>query len=256
MLKNKVIRIIFIVAGLLLIADTVFVRTRSNWNLGVALPALLGAPLLLYGIGKPRLDVWFKQGFGRAVMWVFIGGYALLFAGTAIFSGMMVSAAHKTPDAGADAIIVLGAGIRGEEVTDTLQNRLDAAAAYYYENPEAILMVSGGYGQGSDVSEAFAMEQYLFSLGIPSEAIVKEDHSTSTSENFRYSKEILDSMLGQSYNIVYVTNDFHVLRAGLNAKSAGLCAQGLSSPTPLYILPNCYLRETFALFATYVFGTS
>ena len=254
--KQKLIRAILIIGGILLVADTVFVRTRSNWNLGVILPALLGIPLLAYGLFKPRLDTWFRHGFGKFIKWLFLCGYIFIVGVIAVFSTMAVSAAHVAPPSGADAVIVLGAGIRGDQVSYALQNRLDAAAGYYRENPSAILVVSGGFGKGKEVSEAYAMEKYLLSIGIPREAILKEERSTSTNENFRFSKEILDGMLGANYEVVYVTNDFHILRAGINARDEGLNAHGLAAPTPLYIIPNCYMRESLALLSTYVFGSS
>ncbi len=253
--KQKIVKTVFIVIGVLLILDTVFVRTRSNWNLGVILPALLGIPFLLYGIFKTKFDLWFQSKLGKFVKWFFICGYvflAVLFAGA---TGMMLGAAYKQPPPeGAQAVIVLGAGIRGEEVSYALQNRLDKAAEYYGENPGTLLVVSGGYGQGKDVSEAQAMEKYLLSIGIPKDAIVKEERSTSTNENFRYSKELLDERFREEYEVVFATNDFHVLRARINAEEEGLTAYGLPAPTPLFIIPNCYMREALALLATYAFG--
>lgn len=249
------IRWIFIVAGILLILDTVFIRTRSNWNLGVLLPALLGTPLLVYGLFKQPMDIWFAHGVGLAVKWVFICGYIFLVAIILIFSIMMGNAAGKLPDAGADAVIVLGGGIKGDQVSYALQNRLDKAAEYYNENPNAVIVVSGGLGVGKEVTEAYAMEKYLKSIGVPTGAILKEERSTSTNENFRYSKELLDERLGsEDYRVVYVTNDFHILRAGINAREEGLDAQGFAAPTPFFIIPNSYAREALALLATYAFG--
>ncbi|MDL2237907.1 YdcF family protein [Christensenellaceae bacterium OttesenSCG-928-K19] len=253
--KQKLARILFIVAGVLLIADTVFVRTRSNWNLGVLLPTLLGAPLLLYGIFKPRLDIWFRRGIGKVVKWVFICGYVFMIALTVTMSALMLSAANTTPQPGAQAVIVLGAGIKGDQVSWTLQNRLDKAAGYYEQNPNALIVLSGGYGKGKNISEAQAMEKYMLGIGIPASAMIKEERSTSTNENFRFSKELLDERFGNSYHTVYVTNDFHILRAGINAKDEGLTAEGLSAPTPIYIAFNNYLRESLALLATFTFGT-
>ncbi len=252
--KKGFARAVFIVAGLVLIADTLFVLTRSNPNLGVVLPALLGAPLLLYGIFKKTLDEFFRRRAGRVIKWVFIGGYIFLAAVFGTFTAAALSASATAPARGAQAVIVLGAGIRGDQVSLSLKNRLDAAASYYAENPAAVIVVSGGYGAGKEVSEAHAMEKYLLSIDIPQSSIIKEERATTTSENFQYSKEILDGMFPEGYDSVYATNDFHILRAGMCAAAAGLEAQGISAPTPATIAPNCFMREALALLYTYAFG--
>jgi len=254
--KQKVIRVIFIIAGALLMLDTILVKTTSGWNLGVVLPALLGIPLLAYGLFKSRLDIWFEKGTGKFIKWFFIAGYLFL-AVIFIVSGiMMAQAVGKKPAPGADALIVLGAGIRGETVSYTLQNRLDAAIGYFNENPNTVIVVSGGYGNGEQFSEAHAMKKYLVRAGISEDKIIEEDRSRSTAENFRNSKEILDGIFDTDYNVVFVTNDYHVLRSGIIAEQAGLRAEGLSAPTPGFIVPNSYAREALALIAQCVFGSS
>src|SRR5699024_8835907 len=90
-----------------------------------------------------------------------------------------------------DVIIVLGCGIRGDMVSDQLARRLDAAIRYHTQNPDAMILVSGGQGPQESVTEALAMETYLIAGGIPSDKIIKEESSTSTYSNLLFSKEIL-----------------------------------------------------------------
>ena len=87
------------------------------------------------------------------------------------------------------------------------------------KNGNAIAIVSGGQGKGETISEAQAMENYLLNHGIREDRIIKEDNSTSTYENFEYSKLVMDE--GQA---VFVTNEFHVLRSELMAKINGIDA--------------------------------
>ncbi len=255
---QKLIRILFIIAGSLLIADTIFARLCSNMNLGVVLPAVLGAPLLLYGIFKSPLDCWFTGKPGKIIKWVFLTGYFFLIAVLIVFCTMMSVAASTKPDPGADAVIVLGAAVHGDKVTDALGKRLDKALQYYNENPGSIIVTTGGMGHGENLPEAEAMQKYLLERGVPAADILVENRATSTNENFNYSKQLLDERFGaEQYRVVYVTNDFHILRAGMNAKDEGLQqAQGLAAPTPVFTIPNAYLRESLALLATYAFGTS
>jgi len=74
--------------------------------------------------------------------------------------------------------------------------------------------------------------------------IIKEDNSTSTYENFEYSKLIMDE--GQA---VFVTNEFHVLRSELMAKINGIDATHIGASTPIPLLPVSCVREFIAQIA-------
>ena len=70
-----------------------------------------------------------------------------------------------------------------------------------------------------------------------------EDRATSTLENFKFSKELIDNTLGKDASIAFVTTDFHVFRSGRVAKKAGITASGIASPDVWYIRINNFLRE-------------
>lgn len=74
---------------------------------------------------------------------------------------IICSAMLTLPPKKLDVIIVLGAQVRGKKITNSLKRRLDRGVAYLKENPETRVVVSGGQGKGEDVTEAFAMAQYL-----------------------------------------------------------------------------------------------
>lgn len=117
-----------------------------------------------------------------------------------------------------DWIIVLGAQVRGRYITNSLRRRLDCALAYAVRFPRVKVIVSGGQGPGEAVSEAQAMAEYLEENGIPEEQIFKEDKSTSTRENFRFSRKYADA--GHD-KVGIVTNDFHIYRSSLIAHREG-----------------------------------
>lgn len=48
-----------------------------------------------------------------------------------------------------DYIIILGSGVRSEEVPPLLKSRLDKGIEYYQKNPTAKFVVSGGQGRMS-----------------------------------------------------------------------------------------------------------
>lgn len=152
-----------------------------------------------------------------------------------------------------DYIIVLGSGIRSEEVPPLLKSRLDKGIEYYQKNPAACFVVSGGQGADEPVSEAFAMRNYLLSQGIPEDRIILEDRSRTTLENMKFSKEkILADWQGQETPfVIFTTNNYHVLRGALYAGKVGLKAEGVGAPTALYFLPTALIREFIALLIHY-----
>ncbi len=115
---------------------------------------------------------------------------------------------------------------------------------------KATFVVSGGQGKDEIVSEAFAMKQYLLQQGIPKEQIMLEDQSKNTYENMKFSKELIE-LQQKSYTCLFVTSNFHVLRAAILAKKVGLDAQGVGGKTALFYLPTAFIREYLAIIFNY-----
>lgn len=145
-----------------------------------------------------------------------------------------------------DCLIVLGAQIRGERVTDVLKRRLDKALAYLQENEETVCIVSGGCGKGEDISEALAMSRYLISCGIEEERIIQETESKSTRENLCFCLDNIEDLKQEKVGIV--TNNFHVFRSIRIAKKLGYkkVYPITASCKPIYFL-NYMTREFFAI---------
>lgn len=156
-----------------------------------------------------------------------------------------------------DYVIVLGAGLRGETLSLTLKNRLEATIEYTKSNKDVILVVSGGQGPGESITEAEAMKRYLLQNGIDKDMIIVEDKSTSTSENLIFSKDKIENHSGKSIDelkIKIITTDFHALRSSMlakryNYKNVSLYTSGTLKP----IAPVMYTREFFALIKSIIF---
>ena len=240
----KVLRILFLIIGILLVLDTIVVSMLSNFNLGVILPAILGVPLILLGAFMHHMN----GGFWGFLKWFLIVCYAL---GTVylIATGVLMGTAAKRADkVDADALIVLGAAVHGDRVTWVLSNRLDTAAEYLDAHPDAICVVSGGQGDGESVTEASAMKKYLVERkGVAPDRILEEDCAENTRENFAFSKAMIEERLGTGAKIAFVTTDFHVFRAGRVAKKAGIDAAGIAAPDVWYIRINNFLRESVGI---------
>ena len=235
----KLFRILCLVVGGFLVLDTIVVCFLSNYNLGVILPAALGAPLLLLGLFWPWMDAGFWLFLRRFILVCYgLGCLFLLFLGS-----LMLRAIDRGDHGDYDALIVLGAAVHGDRVTWVLSNRLDTAYDYAVVHPETILVVSGGQGNGETVTEASAMAGYLTHRGLDPSRILLEDRAESTAENFAFSKAIIDETLGSDASIGFVTTRFHVFRAGAVARKGGIAARGLGAPDVWYIALNNFLRE-------------
>lgn len=139
-----------------------------------------------------------------------------------------------------DCIIVLGARVNGTVPSKSLMLRIETAYGYLASHGNCVAILSGGRGDGEEISEAECMKRELVSRGIDENRLVLEDRSTSTAENIRFSNEARP-LRGSSVGIV--SNGFHIFRAKLIAKSAGINAVGIASPSDNFIVPHYMARE-------------
>ena len=149
-----------------------------------------------------------------------------------------------------DYVIIHGAGLlHGDRVSKLLSDRLDKAIEVYRKDPTPPMLIPSG-GQGSDetVSEAEAMAKYLMDKGIPADKIILENRSTTTLENLKYSKEIIDAQEGRKYTVL-VTSNYHVYRALRYCRKIGLKCTGVGSHVAFYYWPSALIREFIAVHA-------
>ena len=149
-----------------------------------------------------------------------------------------------------DYVIIHGAGLlQGNRVSKLLSDRLDKAAEVYRQDPTPPKLIpSGGQGADETVSEAEAMTKYLISQGIPEADILPENRSTTTLENLRFSKQILDQLEGRKYTAL-VTSNYHVYRALRYCREIGLTCTGIGSQVAFYYWPSALIREYIAIHA-------
>lgn len=184
-----------------------------------------------------RIPGWFR----RIVGFLFGVGIAFFL----VIEGLILSQFWAVPKPGADVCIILGAQIKESGPSDVLQRRLDKAIGYLQQNPDTLVIVSGGQGSNEPVSEAQGMQEYLIAKGIEPERILMEDASTDTWENLSFSAKLIDK---GSDSVVIVTNNFHVFRAMYIAEKQGYSAvQGLAASTHPSNLANNMLREFFGV---------
>lgn len=169
---------------------------------------------------------------------------------TSVFFGLACTAfvyTRQRPSLDRDYALVLGCAVFGERVPPLLASRIDRAIAFIDKQVKAtgkrpLLVLSGGRGPGEDISEAEAMRRYAVTKGVPEESILLEDKSRNTAENFRFSRQLIESRMTAPKG-VFSTTSFHVFRSEILSVETGLRAAGLSAPTKWYFFPNAFVRE-------------
>ena len=129
-------------------------------NIGNITGMAVSALVLLYGIFYRQVQdvagrLWQTRG-GRAGLSAL--GMVLLFIlliVTVETAGMIRSAANRAPEN--TTAVVLGCSVKGERPSRVLSERLCAAYEYLNRNPKAVCVLSGGQGDGEEISEAECM---------------------------------------------------------------------------------------------------
>lgn len=241
--------------SLLFLAYYLFLRQLPGGiHFGGYLAGFLGLVFLAGGLLCLRkkelpLPQWLRNILHVGVMLFGIWFLSFLLMVAVLFSPWNFEALEEP-----DYLVVLGAGLNGTRPSLALQTRLETALAYLQQHPDLLVVVTGGQGPGESVSEAEAMGAYLIHQGLAQERLLYEARSTSTMENFSYTRALLASPGRETgVRINLVTSDFHLLRARLLAQRNGFLAGTLSAPTPGYLLPANLLREYFALVKSLIF---
>jgi len=238
---SPVINALFLIAGIAMIVYYillgVFVRFGQSLQFLWLAAGLLCIARFLFWLKPrklPRGPIVFVRTCAAVILALFIAVEGIIF-----FGGM------KTPENGLDCIIVLGARVNGREPSGALRNRIDRAGEYLEANPDPIAILSGGKGSDEQISEAQCMYERLIARGIAPERLILEDNSTDTSENMRFSRELIPE---NTETIGIITNNFHMFRSLAIARKEGLeNASGVPVATSLFSYPHYMVREFFAL---------
>lgn len=244
-------------ASAVLLGDALVLMAMRHFNVGVVVPAMLGALGAVLAWQWPQLQRWRRSERRHAVLW---NGLWLLFAlwlvSVLLFwgrlAGMGVPPTEVPPVA---AIVVLGSGTQNGQPRPVLAARLDTAAQLAHLQPAAWIAVCGGIDWGETESEAAIMARYLTERhGIAPERLVLEGDSTSTELNLQLSRPLLQARgVEASAPTAMVSSDFHLVRAMAIAQQQGLTGMvPVAAPTPLATRFNAWLREYFAMLSSWV----
>lgn len=225
------------------------------------------------------LVIGFYARFGMSLSWIWLAGCivfalcgvlagckklpkalriawrALLIAGIAFvmaLEGCVISRMNDTPSEPVGYVIVLGARVETDgQPSKALKHRIDAAAGYLKQNPDAVAVASGGAGADEVMTEAECIRAGLVAAGIDESRILIEDRSTDTGENIRNTLAVI----GSEAPVAVVTNNFHVFRSIALAKHAGFTSvSALAAEYTGPMLPHYMIREAVGITVDFLRG--
>ena len=220
-----------------------FTFRASGYHYAALVPLGAGVLLLVFRFGKRGLKRLAAVATGLLLVLLLIPEVPIL------------QAAFATGESDAPYVIVLGAAVYGQTPSISVRHRCDRAIQHLQRNPGARALVSGGQGEGEDISEAEAMGRYLVEKGVAADRILLEDKSTSTWENLSFAKALIEGTGGDPSRVAVVSSAYHLYRARRMAAALGMDADGLPSADgyPLY-MTGMYLREALAVWKLWVMG--
>ena len=258
---------ILIGLGVLCVAYFIVIVVYAGIGTSFAFIWLFFAALLLFLVyGR----WYYSRNMDRIPRWVPVSVVTTCVAGVvalAVLCVLVFLGAASSDKKNLDYVIVLGARVKEHTVSNSLKKRLDKAIEYAQENPDTILVLSGGRGPGEDVSEAEVMRQYLEYNGVRPEQLLIEDRSVSTVENIAYSKVVIEEhrnrdkkelvpLTRRTTSVPYaiapdkpleigvLTSNFHIYRARLTAEKWGFDnVYGISADSDPVLFIHMCVRE-------------
>jgi len=128
-----------------------------------------------------------------------------------------------------DCIIVLGAGVWGENPSPMLEDRLLEGIKLYENNVAPKIIMTGNHGR-EEYDEVNVMKKFAMDKGVPSGDIFMDHAGFSTYESLYRAKEIFEAQ-----KIVIVTQEYHLYRALHIANELGIEAYGVASDPRQYV---------------------
>lgn len=149
-------------------------------------------------------------------------------------------------------IVILGCRVKRGKPSKMLMQRIIKAFSEYQKNPGSVIIATGAKGNDETIAESLCQKQELIKLGVRAEDIFCEEKSTSTFENLKYAKEIIETNpklkdIKNKNKIKIVTNGYHMFRSCELAKLLGFEACSAPSATSFYVIPAFYFREVLCI---------
>jgi glycosyltransferase involved in cell wall biosynthesis len=187
------------------------------WSRGMYLPGLYRSTIkpAISGLG---LRGWDADGMFTLLLSLLVGLVTLGVSHLWLFIQVIrTGAVSKTVSVSGGAVAVLGKQLKQGELSADYRLRLDRALSLYRTQKKPDILVIGG-STTDEISEASAGARYLIAAGVQPTAIVLEELSVDTLQNFRHARPWFDT----HPQAVVVSNRYHLLRIVTMARGLGL----------------------------------
>jgi uncharacterized SAM-binding protein YcdF (DUF218 family) len=168
------------------------------------------------------------------------------------------SFSHTNEIISADAAVILGASVWGNNPSPVFKERINHGIWLYKNGYVQYLIFTGGIGKNSEVSESSVARDYAIKYLVPIEKIFIEEYSRITLQNILYAKKIINE---HNFNkIIIVSDPLHMKRSITMAMDNNLNVYSSPTPTTRYISIrpkiNFLLSETFFYFTYEIYKYS
>lgn len=253
--KNKITKNLLCgIGGLILFTFTAPIL-GNIFNIANILGITLGFCFLIFGIFYEKIIFIIKKilknKIGKTLFSICL---TIICAAAICFAAALgsVIASSTTNATNQSTVIVLGCAVYGDVPSTMLSARINEAYNYLEQNDDAVAILSGGQGNGENISEAECMFNILTEKGIDKSRLFIEDSSTNTAENLEFSNQIIqDNNLNTE--VAIATSDFHLKRAAMIAERQGLTPHRISARSGFFAIPTFYIRDTLGVIKEFIF---
>lgn len=132
----------------------------------------------------------------------------------------------------ADAAIVLGAAVWGNQPSPVFRERINHAIALYKEGYIHTIVFTGGVGESNEPAEAIVGKNYAIARAIPEDNILMETRSRTTQQNLKNAQQL--TLSHQLNKLLIVSDPLHMKRSVLMARDLNMDAYPSPTPTTRY----------------------
>ena len=171
--NNKIFDYILITLAISSISYFILLILNSRFITSYILYLIFACICILYSYYELKNKTSILSKLPKIINYIIKGIICISIILFIIIERLIINEANNSYCKQTDFGIVLGAKLNGAVPSTSLKYRLDATLEYYQQFPEITIIVSGGQGNGENISEAKAMKQYLIDKGINNNSIIE-----------------------------------------------------------------------------------
>jgi uncharacterized SAM-binding protein YcdF (DUF218 family) len=156
----------------------------------------------------------------------------------------------------ADAAIIMGAAAYGDKPSPVFEQRIAHGVALYKNGTVKKLILTGGYGDGAEMSESDVARRYALEQGVPERDLLLEKVSRTTLGNLQQARDIMKKQ-GLT-DALLVSDPMHMERVARMMHDLKVTAWCSPTPTSKYesawAKAGFLFREIYAITAYLIAG--